>query len=273
LTIRNAGPDDATGISWQNRLPANVSFLSGDANVINSGTAVGGSNVSLASGQSATFVYQLQPIQEGTFVNNAQIMTSSLPDPDSQPGSGTGDGQDDAASVDVRTSASASTVYSSPNPDQISLPAVVSSQPAPDPAKADLSLALAVDLRTPTVGQSVTFTVSIKNEGGLTATNIIVRDTLRGLTLTQSLSGFGIIGTGAGYTIIEGTVASLAANTATQVIFTATTTSAGYITNAAQIWSSAVADPDSKPGSVTLTANNLNGEDDIASVDLRVELP
>lgn len=273
LTIRNAGPDDATGISWQNRLPANMSFFSGDANVVNSGTAVSGSNLSLASGQSATFAYQLLPTQGGTFVNAAQIMTSSLLDPDSQPGSGTGDGQDDAASVDVRTSAGTSTVYSSPNPNQVSLANVASSQPAPDPAKADLSLAMAVDLRTPVVGQSVTFTVRIRNEGGLTATNIIIRDTLRGLTLTQSPSGFGIIGTGAGYTIIEGTVASLAANTATQVVFTATTTSAGYITNIAQIWSSAVADPDSKPGSLTPTANNLNGEDDIAWADLRVGLP
>lgn len=273
LTIRNAGPDDATGISWQNRLPANVSFLSADANVVNSGTAVSGSNVSLANGQSATFVYHLFPTQGGTFVTAAQIMTSSLPDPDSQPGSGTGDGQDDAALVDIRTSASASIVYSSPNPNQVALPIVASSQPTPDPDKADLSLAMAVDLRTPIVGQAVTFTVSIKNEGGLTATNIVVRDTLRGLTLTQSPSGFNLVGTGVDYTIIEGTVASLAANTTTQIVFTATTNSTGYITNAAQIWSSAVADPDSKPGSVTPMANNFNGEDDIAWIDLRVGLP
>ena len=273
LIIHNAGPENATDISWQNRLPANVSFVSGDANVVSSGTAVSGSNFSLANGQSAMFVYQLQPIQEGTFVNAAQIMTSSLPDPDSQPGSGTGDGQDDAASVDVRTSTSTRTVYSSPNPNQVALPAVASSQPAPDPAKADLSLAMAVDLRTPIVGQAVTFTIRIRNEGALTATNIVIRDTLRGLTLTQSPSGFGIIAMGAGYTIIEGTVASLAANKDTHLVFTATTTSLGYITNAAQIWSSAVADPDSKPGSLTPSANNFDGEDDIASVDLRVGLP
>ncbi|GAB3771555.1 hypothetical protein GCM10028818_10530 [Spirosoma horti] len=273
LTIRNAGPDDATGISWQNRLPANMSFFSGDANVVNSGTAVSGSNLSLANGQSATFAYHLFPTRGGTFVNAAQIMTSSLPDPDSQPGSGTGDGQDDAASVDIRTAASTSTVYSSPNPNQVPLPAVASSQPAPDPDKADLSLAMAVDLRTPIAGQSVTFTVSIRNEGGLSATNIVVRDTLRGLTLTGSSPVFSVVSTGAGYTIIEGTVASLAANATTQVVFRALTSATGYITNVAQIWSSTVADPDSKPGSSTPTANNVNGEDDIAWIDLRVGLP
>ena len=273
LTIRNAGPDNATGISWQNRLPANVNFVGGDASVVSSGTAVGGSNLSLVSGQSATFIYRLQPVQEGTFVNAAQILTSNQIDPDSQPGSGTGDGQDDAASADMRTSANSSTLYSSPNPNQVPLPAVSSSQPAPDPAKADVSLAMAVDLHTPALNQPVTFTISVRNAGGVSTTNVVVRDTLRGLTLTQSPADFSVVSTGAGYTIIEGTVVSLAANTTAQLVFRATTGLAGYITNAAQIWSSAVTDPDSKPGSLTPTANNFNGEDDIAWIDLRVGIP
>lgn len=273
LTIRNAGPDNATGISWQNRLPDNVSFAGGDASIVNSGTAIGSTNLSLVNGQSATFVYQLRPLQEGTFVNAAQIMTSSLLDPDSQPGSGTGDGQDDAASVDVRTSASTNSVYSSPNPNQVPLPAVLSGQPAPDSAKADLSLIMAVSQRTPVVGQPVVFSISIRNAGGLTATNVVVRDTLRGLTLTGSSSGFSVVSTGQNYVIIEGTIPSLAANETAQLVFTALTTTTGYKTNAAQIWASDIADPDSKPGSLTPTANNLNGEDDVAWIDLRVGLP
>jgi uncharacterized repeat protein (TIGR01451 family) len=273
LTIHNAGPDDATGISWQNQLPAYMKFTGGDASVVDSGTAISSSNLSLANGQSATFAYQLQPTQEGTFVNAAQIMTSNLPDPDSQPGSGTGDGQDDAASIDSRTSASASSVYSSPNPNQVPLPTVSSSQPAPDPAKADLSLTMTVNQRTPARGQPIVFTITIRNAGGLTATNIVVRDTLRGLTPTGSSPGFDVVGTGGNYVIVEGKIASLAANASTQLVFTATATSAGYTTNLAQIWSSDVADPDSRPGSLTPAANNLNGEDDVSWIDLRVGLP
>ncbi len=272
LTIRNDGPDDATGISWQNRLPPNLSFVSGGANIVNSGTAVSGSNLSLVTGASATFIYQLQPTQPGTFINAAQILTSNLPDPDSQPGSGTGDGQDDEASVDIRSAAS-NTMYVSPNPNQTLLPPVSPNQPAPDPAKADLSLAMAVNQRISLLGQPVTFTVTVSNAGGLTATNIIVRDTLRGLTFASSSSGMSVVGTGSGYTIIGGTIASLVAGAATRLVFSAMTTATGHITNVAQIWSADQPDPDSKPGSVTPTANNLNGEDDVAWIDLRISLP
>ncbi|WP_245877959.1 GEVED domain-containing protein [Spirosoma fluviale] len=269
LTLRNAGPSDATGISWQNALPANMSFVSGDASVVSSGTAVGVSNLSLVSGTSASFVYRLKTGQEGTFVNAAQIMASNEPDPDSQPGSGTGDGQDDAATVDVRTT-SASTVYTSPNPNQTPLPPVLSGQPTPDPAKADLSLAMSVDQRTPAPGQNVTFTIMVSNAGGLTATNIVVRDTVRGLTLTPLPAGVTVVSSTGSYTIIQGTIASLAKGASAQLTFTGKPILSGYLTNVAQVWSVDNQDPDSKPGSSTPTANNLNGEDDVAWVDLKV---
>ncbi|MFD2932433.1 GEVED domain-containing protein [Spirosoma flavum] len=273
LTMRNNGPANATGISWQNRLPPNLNFVSGDANIINSGTAVSGSNLSLVNGTSITFVYQLQPTQAGTFINAAQILASNQPDTDSQPGSGTGDGQDDEASVDVRTVLSSSTVYISPNPNQTPLPPVSSNQPVPDPAKADLSLVMAISQRTPVLGQPITCTITISNAGGLTATNIIVRDTLRGLTLTTVPTGMSVVNTGNGYTIIEGKVASLAGKASAQLIFTAMTTTPGYMKNAAQIWSVDNPDPDSKPGSTTPAANNINGEDDVAWADFRVISP
>ncbi|ADB41039.1 GEVED domain-containing protein [Spirosoma linguale] len=269
LTLQNAGPSDATGISWQNALPANMSFVSGDASIVSSGTAVGVSNLSLVSGTSASFVYRLKTGQEGTFINAAQITASNEPDPDSKPGSGTGDGQDDAATVDIRTRV-ASTVYTSPNPNQTPLPPVLSGQPTPDPAKADLSLAMRVNQRTPALGQNVTFTITVSNAGGLTATNIVVRDTVRGLTLAPLPAGMAVVSTTGSYTIIQGTIASLAKEASAQLTFTGTPTLAGHLTNAAQIWSVDTPDPDSKPGASTPTANNLNGEDDVAWVDLKV---
>ncbi len=274
LTIHNDGPFDATGIQWQNRLPPNLAFVSGGTGVTNSSTAVSGTtSISLAAGQTTTISYLLRPTQPGIYSNAVQLMTSSQLDPDSQPGSGTGDGQDDAATVDIRTPDSSTAVYVSPNPNQIPLPSVLSSQPTPDPTKADLSLAMTVDKRATKAGQPSTFTITIANAGGVTATNIVVRDTLRGLAFTYSPTGMSVVSGGVGFTIVEGKVASLAAGTATQLIFVALPTTTGYLPNRVQIWSAGTPDPDSTPGSVTPNANNLNGEDDVAVIDLRVEAP
>ncbi len=270
LTITNNGPASATGISWQNRLPTGLTFVSGDAGVVNSGTAVTGMGLSLANGASITVGYQLRPVQPGVYINAAQILSSGQSDPDSQPGSGTGDGQDDAASADLRTTIANGTVFSSPNPNQVPLPPVASNQPAPDPAKADLSLAMAVSNRTPALGQPVAFTIRISNSGGLTASSVVMRDTLRGLTVSTLPPGMSVVGSGAGYTIVQGTIASIAANATAVLSFTATTTASGYVRNAVQIWSAGQPDPDSTPGSATPAANNLNGEDDTAWIDLRV---
>lgn len=272
LTIVNNGPAAATGISWQNRLPAGLTFVSGDAGVVNSGTAVTGTGLSLATGTSVTIGYQLRPTQPGTYVNAAQILSSGPADPDSQPGSGTGDGQDDAAWSDIRTTAANGSIFVSPNPNQTPLPPVSPNQPAPDPAKADLSLTMTVDRRTPTLGQPVVFMVTVRNAGGLTATNVVVRDTLWGLGVQTLPPGMSVVGSGAGYTIVQGTIASVAVNGTATLAFTVTTTASGYVRNAAQIWSAGQADPDSTPGSTTSATNNLNGEDDTAQVDLRVGL-
>ena len=269
LTVRNDGPDNASGVLWQNRLPQGLLFVSDGLDVTGSATAVSGSSsISLAAGQAITFTYRLQPTLPGIYNNAAQIIGSNLADPDSQPNSGTGDGQDDATLVSIRTVSETNSLYNSPNPNQVSLPSVASSQPTPDPAKADLSLAMAVNQRAPKVGGPVTFTISVSNAGGLTASNVVVRDTLRGMNFTASSTGMSVISSGSGYSIIEGTIGSLANNGVAQLIFTATTTASGYISNAAQLWSSTTPDPDSTPGNVTPTANNLNGEDDVALITI-----
>jgi uncharacterized repeat protein (TIGR01451 family) len=273
VTLKNNGPSNATGISWLNRLPSNLSFVTGNASVVNSGTAVGVSNLSLVSGSSVTFTYQLKADQEGLFINTAQITASNEFDPDSQPDSGTEDGQDDTALASVRTLSAKANIFTSPNPNQTPLPSVLSNQPTPHPAKADLSLAMVTSQRTLGLGQAISCTLTISNAGGMTATNIVVRDTLKGLTFTASPSGIGVVSTGNDYTIIEGTVASLGSGAVTQLIFTATPTVSGRIINVAQIWSCGTPDPDSTPGSVTPTANNVNGEDDVTWIDLRVSVP
>ncbi|GAB4015359.1 GEVED domain-containing protein [Spirosoma koreense] len=271
LIVRNDGPDNATGIQWQNRLPEGLLFVSGGTDVSAAGALVtGGSSFSLAVGQSRTFTYQLQPSLAGMYVNAAQISSSDQTDPDSQPGSGTGDGQDDAAAVSMRTMAGSNAIYASPNPNQMPMPAVISNQPLPDPTKADLSVAIMANQRVPTMGQPVTFTLSVSNMGGVPATNVIVRDTLRGMALQSLPLGLNVISNNSAYTLIEGTIAALAVNTVTQWVFTATIGSSTAVNNSAQIWATDTPDADSVPGSLTPMANNFNGEDDIAWIDFRI---
>lgn len=264
VTVRNNGPSDATDVSWQNRLPAGLTFVGGSAGLINSGATVSSDSFSLAKGASVTFAYQVQVTQPGTFVNAAQILTSSLPNPYARPGSGTAGGQPDEAAVDFRTLTSGP-LYVSPNPDQTPLPAVASNQPTPDSSKADLSLTMAISNRTPALGQPITLTLTVSNAGGLGAGPVVVRDTLWNLTLTNAPATVAVVATGNDYVVMDATAGSLSAGSSASFVLTVSPTRRGYGRNAAQVWSSNVADPDSTPGNGT-----ANGEDDTAAVDWRV---
>jgi uncharacterized repeat protein (TIGR01451 family) len=270
VTVFNNGPDDATGISWQNRLPEGLSFQNGDAGVTAANALVTAGNISLSRGASTTFRYQLIPTQAGAYQNAVQITTSSQPDPDSQPNSGTGDGQDDTAAVDIRTNSAAGALYVSPNPNQTPLPVVASNQPAADANKADLSIRQVVGSLVSKVGSVVSFSVVVTNAGGLTATNVVVRDTLRGLRFVSSSTGFAqVVSTGA-YTIVDCSVSSLPSNSSVVLTFTAQIQANTTLKSTAQIWQADQADPNSTPGNQSPTGNNLNGEDDISQLDLRV---
>ncbi|MBD2704027.1 DUF11 domain-containing protein [Spirosoma sp. BT702] len=271
LTIRNDGPDNATGIQWENQLPPGMTFLSGSPNVTASANVLRSANsISLAAGQGITMTYQVQVTQPGTYRNSVQILSSDQPDPDSQPGSGTGDGQDDTATLDFRTAALSDTLYTSPNPNQTPLPAVMSNLPEPDSTQADLSLVMAADRRIVSVNQRVSFTISVRNRGGVEARNVVVRDTLFDLMPLVSFADVSIVGSGPNYTIIEAAIDTVAANSKVDIVFRAIVKAEGYIRNAAQIWSVDTPDPDSRPGAADPSANNLNGEDDVTWIDLRV---
>ncbi len=274
LNLANAGTNPAESIVVGARLPANLTYGSGTGLSYNYGLLTGTVN-QLAVGTTTSLTFTAQPTQPGVYYTSAQIISSSLPDPDSQTNSGTGDGQDDTATADFRTP-TGNTRYESPNPQQTPLPPVQPNQPTPDPAKADLSLAMVTNTRTASVGDPITFTATVSNRGGLGAGSIIVRDTLRGLTFVSSPTGATIVSTTAGYSILQGTVASVSANGEGTLIFVATPQTGGHLVNAAEIWSvgspgpNTPLDPDSQPGSLTPNTN-FNGQDDLASVDLRIQ--
>ncbi|MFN8356788.1 MAG: SdrD B-like domain-containing protein [Spirosomataceae bacterium] len=127
------------------------------------------------------------------------------------------------------------------------------------PDYADLSLSKDVSNKSPNVGDQVTYSLVVKNDGPLAATNVEVTDYLpAGVSFvsssTMTLSGG----------LVKATIPSIAAGSSVTISFIAKITGEGSITNKAEITKSDQKDPDSTPGNGT-----GKGEDDESSVDLR----
>lgn len=125
---------------------------------------------------------------------------------------------------------------------------------------ADLSLTKIVNNANPTVGQNVTYTLTLTNGGPGAANNIIVSDVLpAGLTFVSSTpSGTTAYNSGTG----AWTIASLNSGAVATLAITATVTAQGTITNTGEVTDVDEFDPDSTPN------NQVPGEDDQASVPL-----
>ncbi|HEV7744231.1 MAG TPA: DUF11 domain-containing protein [Pyrinomonadaceae bacterium] len=106
LTLSNAGPTDATGITILDQLPAGLTFVSATPS---SGSYVSGTGVwtvaSLASGANATLQIVAQVVTSGPITNTAEVTASGQPDPDSTPNNHIGT-EDDQASVTLSAPAS-----------------------------------------------------------------------------------------------------------------------------------------------------------------------
>jgi large repetitive protein len=233
LTLRNAGPDAAPGVVVSDPLPAGLTFLSA---VPAAGTtydaATGNWTVGLVpSGQSRTLTIDAGVTTLVPITNTAQVSAAGITDPDSAPGNGIAT-EDDQASV------------------TISVPA------------ADLSLTKTGGPASPKLGDTVTFIVTLTNDGPNTATGVVVSDKLPpGLTFVAATPA-------AGTTYDAGTgvwnVGTLAPGSVTLTI-TATAEAIGSVTNTAQVAASDQADPDSTPN------NGVAGEDDQASVQIAIQ--
>ena len=259
LFVHNDGPGPATGIVVRNRLPENLAFVS-SSDLSASGSVLTSPALTLASGATQTLSFVAQPTTAGVYQNAAEISSAITVDPDSQPNSGTGDGQDDAAQLDFRTRQNSTAVFSSPNPNQVPLPSVNSNQPTPDPAKADVSLRLAVNNHAPKLNDIVSYTLTITNQGGLTATGLSVAAYLPAGQSFVPGDDFGL----SGGNLVSG-VSGLAAGSSIALKFRASATAIGRGICTTQLTAASVTDPDSTPGNGT-----TNGEDDTAQADVRI---
>lgn len=256
IRVQNSGPDPATNVQIQNRLPANLSVVSASG-LSNNGTFLTGTISQIAIGGTAVLSFQAQAIAEGTFRNAAEISQSGTTDPDSQPGTGTGTGQDDEAGIEWRTLQPGTALFESPNPTQIPLPPVQSNQPTPDPVHADLSLQMVVSNRTPTLNEVISYSLIVTNGGGATANSVSV-----GTVLPASISY--VSGLSATGQTITGIIGTLAAGSSTVLVFQARITAPGEAITKAQLIAATPADSDSTPNNGT-----ENGEDDTAWVGVR----
>jgi len=229
LTVNNDGPDTATGVAVRNTLPTGLTFVSHTASQgsFNSATGIWTVN-SVASGAAATLSLVAAVGAAGSLTNTAEISASNQTDPDSTPNNNV-PGEDDQASVTITS------------------------------AQADLSLTKTVTNASPTLGEEITFIVTLSNAGPSTATGVRVGDSLpEGLTLVSAMASQGTVSGGVWNV---GSVASGANATLTTV---ARVTTAGPKTNIAQVTASDQPDPNSTPG------NNVPTENDQASVTVTV---
>jgi uncharacterized repeat protein (TIGR01451 family) len=231
VTLTNGGPQSATNVTVADPLPAGMTFVSSTPSgttTYNSGTGVWTVGT-LASGASATLQITATVTTQGVKTNIAQVSTSDPFDPDSTPGNSIAT-EDDQASAVVTPNAT------------------------------DLSLTKTVDNAAPALGDNVTFTVTVTNNGPLAASGVLVSDQLpAGLTFVSSTpSGTTTYNSATGVW----SVGALASGASATLSVVATVGTAGTFNNRAQISAMNEFDTDSTPG------NSVATEDDQASVSV-----
>lgn len=258
VILTNDGPSITNAVVAQSLLPDNMEFV--DAR--SSGVSVSGSTVTINAGtlqigQSQPFSYRVQARQPGSYAIAAQITASGQADPDSQPNSGTGDGQDDEATVDLRTTDASGQFFASPNPNQVPLPPVQSNQPPTDPTKADLSLAVQSSNLVVSINQVTSFSLTVSNQGGATASNVQVQTLLPDGWHLVNANGLTVNGQ-----TITGSINAIPVGGSGTLVLSVQVSNAGTLR--LQVLSASPTDPDSVPGN-----GYTNGEDDEAAISLR----
>ena len=233
VTLSNAGPDTATNVTVTDLLPAGLSFVSATPYQGTYTAATGIWSIgTLTSSNLALLDIRAKVTAAGPLTNYAQVSASDQADPDSTPGNDS-QTEDDNAEITLQAAAQS----------------------------ADLSLIKTASDPSPTVGDTVSFTVTLSNAGPDTATNVTVTDLLpAGLTFVSATPSQGSYAAATGLW----TVGSLAAAaTPASLVIRATVTTTVTLYNYAQVSASDQADPDSTPG------NNSQTEDDDAEATVQ----
>jgi uncharacterized repeat protein (TIGR01451 family) len=262
VTVTNKGPLPATNIQLIDNLPLGVVYQSSSfTGVSNTGNSVTIDMGTLPVGDASRVAFSARVNSSGTFVNGVQVQHVDQPDPTSLPGSGIADGEDDAATVDLRTTDATGPIIVSANPNQRTLPPVVSNQPPVGAAEADLSLALQVDNQAPIVGSALSVTLLVNNRGTLGSGNTTISLTLPTGWQWGNPSGWSVNGqTG------TASIDNIVAGTSGTLVVSVQAGNSGTRTLKAEVASAIAPDTDSPHGN----GNFNRGEDDEAAITIRV---
>lgn len=229
ITLSNAGPDAATNVAVRDQLPTGVSFVSATASqgTYNNGTGIWTVGT-VNSGAAPTLTLRGTIQSAGERINTAEVSASDQFDPNSTPGNGNSE-EDDQFSVSFVTEA------------------------------IDLSLVKVAEPTTVVVGNNVTFTVTVTNDGPSGATGVVVEDQLpSGISFVNSSASQGSYSSGNGLW----DVGSIGSGSSATLTLTGRVDVAGPKTNTAQVFAADQEDLDSTPG------NNDPNEDDQDSVTI-----
>ncbi|QLE02333.1 DUF11 domain-containing protein [Galbibacter sp. BG1] len=233
LTLTNESDTDATGVTVQDVVPSGYDILTINNSGIRAGNTITWTGFNIPAQTSLTAVVTAEVLApKGTineYLNVAQVTAMDQVDVDSTPDNDDGDqSEDDEANIPVT------------------------------PQVADLSLTKTVNNTTPNLGESVTFTVTVTNDGPNGASGVSIVDILpSGYNLqTVNNGGFasGNIATWNNLSIANGSNVVLTY----EAIVTQGDGSLLSHTNTAQITAVDQFDPDSTPN------NNRPSEDDQA---------
>ncbi len=224
IDVTNNGPSDATGVELTDLLPSGYAF---DAAAPSQGSYDDGSGVwtvgTVASGDSATLAVTAEVLAGGDTLNVATVSASDASDPDPD------NNQDDADT--------------SPT------------------ASADVSVTKIVDNATPNVGEQVTFTVTVSNDGPSDATGVSVDDALpSGYSLDSVTPSQG------SYTAPTWSVGNLADGASATLDIVATVEASGDYANTAT-GTATEDDPDPSNNEDTETTNPVDQADLSVSKD------
>ncbi|MEM7082061.1 MAG: OmpA family protein [Pseudomonadota bacterium] len=226
ITVTNDGPDVGTGLVVTDQLPAGLTYVSDNGGGAYDNLTGEWTIGSLPVGASTSLQITATVNATGPYDNVAELTEATTDDLDSTPGNNdpTEDDQDNALITPL--------------------------------TQADLSLDKTVDQPEPLVGDNVTFTLTLTNDGPADTTGVTVADTLpSGFQFVSSTPSVGSYDDGTGIW----TVGALAAGAVETLQIVATTLATGDHTNVAEVATSDVFDPDSTPG------NNDPSEDDQSS--------
>ena len=236
LTVSNAGPSDATGVSAIDVVPDGYDTVTAiTPGAMISGNTISWSGISVASGNTVDLQFTARVLAGGNYSNRAEITASDNVDPDSN--------FNESFGVDDLSDGIADDDESDP----------VTIIPVP---VSDIELTKTVDNATPYVGSNVIFTLTVTNNGLSEATGVQVTD--------QLLNGYNYIsddGSGA-YNAATGiwTVPNIAYGSTATLQITAVVNPTGNYSNTAEVTAADNFDPDSTPN------NGVTTEDDYSSI-------